>query len=66
MMVSAGQIGDAWTFVPLVGLAVDDGTRRRSFAELVDRCERFGTLLRHEAGHAAMRESGTVDVEQHL
>lgn len=33
-------------------LAVDDGTRRRSFGELVDRIERFATFLRHDAGLA--------------
>ncbi len=32
--------------------AVDDGERRRSFAELLDRAERFASLLRHEAGFA--------------
>ena len=31
-------------------LAVDDGTRTRSFAELLDRSHRFACFLRHEAG----------------
>ena len=33
-------------------LALDDGTRRRSFGELVDRAARFATLLRDEGGFA--------------
>lgn len=33
-------------------LALDDGTRRRTFAELVDRVGRFARLLRHDAGLA--------------
>ena len=33
-------------------LAVDDGSRRRSFSELTDRCARFATFLRDEAGFA--------------
>ena len=31
-------------------LAVDDGTRTRSFSELVDRARRFAHFLSHEAG----------------
>ena len=31
-------------------LAVDDGTRTRSFAELLDRSHRFASFLRHEVG----------------
>ena len=34
-------------------LAVDDGTRRRTFAELVDRCARFAAFLHDEAGFEA-------------
>jgi len=33
-------------------LAVDDGTRRRSFGELEDRITRFASFLRHDAGLA--------------
>jgi len=33
-------------------LALDDGTRTRSFAELVDRASRFAHLLNHDAGLA--------------
>ena len=33
-------------------LAVDDGTRSRTFGELLDRCHRFASFLRHEAGFA--------------
>ncbi len=33
-------------------LAVDDGTRSRTFAELVDRAHRFAHFLNHEAGLA--------------
>ncbi len=31
-------------------LAVDDGTRTRTFGELFDRCQRFASFLRHDAG----------------
>jgi long-chain acyl-CoA synthetase len=31
-------------------IAVDDGSRQRTFAELVDRSHRFASFLRHEAG----------------
>jgi long-chain acyl-CoA synthetase len=34
------------------GLALDDGTRRRSWAELADRCARTARLLREDAGLA--------------
>ncbi len=35
------------------GLALDDGTRRRSWAELADRCARIARFLRESAGLAA-------------
>ena len=34
------------------GLAVDDGTRTRTYAELVDRARRFAHFLSHDAGLA--------------
>ena len=48
-------------------LAVDDGTRRRTFAELLDRSHRFADLLRHEAGlapggHVALLMGNRVEV----
>ena len=33
-------------------IAIDDGTRTRTFAELFDRCHRFASFLRHDAGLA--------------
>jgi long-chain acyl-CoA synthetase len=48
-------------------LAVDDGTRQRSWAELLDRSQRFAHFLRHEAGlapgeHIALLMGNRVEV----
>jgi long-chain acyl-CoA synthetase len=48
-------------------LAVDDGTRQRTFAELLDRSYRFANFLRHDAGlepggHVSLLMGNRVEV----
>ena len=48
-------------------LAVDDGMRQRSFAELLDRSHRFAHFLRHDVGlapgdHLSLLMSNRVEV----
>lgn len=48
-------------------LAVDDGTRQRTFAELLDRSHRFASFLRHDAGlesgdHVSLLMDNRVEV----
>ncbi len=47
-------------------LAVDDGTRTRTFGELLDRCHRFASFLRHDAafepgGHLSLLMGNRVE-----